>query len=87
MLNIELGQYAIEIQQYKYLYEQELTAFKSETCKINSPYQMCRLIHQIRYKESCLHVKLLRRHHHQLLSTQKNIDVYPEIIIDVTKIH
>jgi hypothetical protein len=43
MLNIELGQYEIEIQQYEYLYEQELTVFESETCKINFPYQMCRL--------------------------------------------
>ncbi len=76
MLNIELGQYEIEIQQYKYLYGQELTAFESETCKINSPYQMYgmnmfmyfvktflyhytkRLIRPIRYKESCLHVKM-----------------------------
>jgi len=43
MLNNELGQYETEIQQYEYLYEQELTAFESETYKINSPYQMCRL--------------------------------------------
>jgi hypothetical protein len=104
MLNIELGQYEIGIQQYEYLYEQELTAFESETCKINSPYQMCRLnmlmyfvetflyhytkrlIRRIRYKESCLHVKLVRHHHrHQKLATSKIIDVYPQIIVDVFK--
>jgi len=43
-------------------------------------------IRQIRYKESCVHVKLLRQYHHQRLSTQKNIDVYPQIIVDVVKI-
>ena len=106
MLNIELGQYEIEIQQYEYLYEQELTAFESETCKINSPYQMCqlnmfmyfvktflyhytkRLIRQIRYKESCLHVKLVRHHHRrrQSLATSTVIDVYPQIIVDVPKV-
>jgi hypothetical protein len=43
ILNIELGQYEIEIQQYKYLYEQELTTFESETFKINSSYQMRQL--------------------------------------------
>jgi hypothetical protein len=106
MLNIELGQYEIEIQQYEYLYEQELTAFESETCKINSHYQMCRLnmfmyfvktfvyhytnrsIHQIRYKGSCLHVKLVRhqRHRRQPLATSKIIDVYPQIIVDVPKV-
>jgi len=44
------------------------------------------LIRQIRYKESCLRVKLSRQHHRQLLSTQKIIDVYPQVIVDVTKI-
>jgi hypothetical protein len=43
ILNIELGQYEIEIQQYKYLYEQELTTFESETFKINYSYQMRQL--------------------------------------------
>jgi hypothetical protein len=43
MLNVELEQYEIKIQHYKYLYEQELTAFKSETFRINSSYQMCQL--------------------------------------------
>jgi hypothetical protein len=44
------------------------------------------LMRQIRFKKSCLHVRLSRRHHRQLLSTQKNIDVYPQIIVDVAKI-
>jgi hypothetical protein len=44
------------------------------------------LIRQIRYKESCLHVKLLRQYHRRLLSTQKNISVYPQIIVDVPKV-
>ncbi len=106
MLNNELGQYEIEIQQYEYLYEQELTAFESETYKINSPYQMCRFnmfmyfvktflyhytnrsIRQIRYKESCLHFKLLRHQHRrrQPLTTSRVVDVYPQIIVDVPKV-
>src|SRR5690242_5879769 len=40
MLNIELEEYEMRIQHYDYLYEQELTAFESETSKINLPYQM-----------------------------------------------
>ncbi len=106
MLNTELGQYEIAIQQYEYLYEQELIAFESETCKINSHYQMCRLnmfmyfvktflyhytnrsIRQIRYKESCLHVKLVRHQHRrrQPVAASKIIDVYPQIIVDVPKV-
>jgi hypothetical protein len=44
------------------------------------------LIRQIRYKESCLHIKLLRHYHRHSLSTQKSIDVYPQVIVDVSKI-
>lgn len=33
------------------------------------------LIRQVRFKESCLHVKLLRKYHCQRLSTYQNIDV------------
>ncbi len=44
------------------------------------------LISQISYKESCLHVKLSHQYHHRLLSTQKNITVYPQIIADVPKV-
>jgi hypothetical protein len=42
---------------------------------------------QIRYKESCFHVKLLRHHRrHQSRSASKTIDVYPQIIVDVPKV-
>ena len=45
------------------------------------------LIRRIRYKESCLHIKLVRhRHRRQSSPTKKIIDVYPQIIIDVAKI-
>jgi hypothetical protein len=44
------------------------------------------LICQIRYKESCCHVKLSRHQHRHLLSTQKYIDVYPQVIVDVAKV-
>ena len=45
------------------------------------------LLRQIRYKESCFHVKLLRHHRrHQSLSSSKTIDVYPQIIVDVPKV-
>jgi hypothetical protein len=105
MLNIELEQYEAKIQHYEYLYEQELSAFESETFRINSSYQMCHLnmliysvkayvyhhtnmlIRQIRYKESCLHIKLLRHsRRRQSLTTKKIADVYPQIILDVTRV-
>jgi len=45
------------------------------------------LLRQIRYKESCSHVKLLRHHQrHQTRSSNKtNINVYPQIIVDIPK--
>ena len=45
-----------------------------------------RLIRQIRYRESCLHVKLIRQRRHRSLSEKKIIDVYPQVIIDVPKV-
>ena len=45
------------------------------------------LIRQIRYKESCLHIKLLRHYRRrQLLARSTIIDVYPQIIVDVPKV-
>jgi len=44
------------------------------------------IIHQIRYKESCLHAKLVRHHRRQSLATNTTIDVYPQIIVDVPKL-
>jgi len=45
------------------------------------------LLRQIRYKESCLRVKLLRHHRrHQSRSLNNTIDVYPQIIVDVPKV-
>jgi hypothetical protein len=45
------------------------------------------LLRQIRYKESCSHVKLLRhRRCHKSRSPSKTIDVYPQIIVDVPKV-
>jgi hypothetical protein len=44
------------------------------------------LIREIRYKESCCHVKLLRHYRRQSLRRKKIIDVYPQIIVDVPKI-
>jgi hypothetical protein len=46
------------------------------------------LLRQIRYKESCFHVKLIRHHrrrHHSFTSTN-TIDVHPQIIVDVPKV-
>jgi hypothetical protein len=45
-----------------------------------------RFLRQIRYKESCVHRKLLRHYRHRLLSRKKTIDVYPQIIVDVPKV-
>jgi hypothetical protein len=46
------------------------------------------LLRQIRYKESCRRVKLSRQYHRrrQSPSTNKIIDVYPQIIVDVAKV-
>jgi hypothetical protein len=46
------------------------------------------LIREIRYKESCLHIKLLRhsRRRQSLTTKTNNIDVYPQIIVDVPKV-
>jgi len=43
-------------------------------------------IREIRYKESCLHIKLFRQYHRQLLSKQKDIDVYPQVFVDMAKV-
>jgi len=104
ILNAKLEEYEIKIQNYDHRFEQELTAFESETFHTNSSHQMCHfnelmhliktyvyhhaniLIRQIRYKESWLHVKLSSQYHCRLLSTQKNITVYPQIIVDVPKV-
>jgi hypothetical protein len=51
------------------------------------------LMRKIRFKESCLHVKLVHRRRrpppvppHQSSPTKKIIDVYPQIIVDVAKV-
>jgi hypothetical protein len=51
------------------------------------------IINQIRYRESCLHIKLTRHRRrrqcshgcHQSYATKTIIDVYPQIIVDVPK--
>ncbi|CAF2134403.1 unnamed protein product [Rotaria magnacalcarata] len=45
-----------------------------------------RLIRQIRYKEACVYVKLVRKHRRHLLSKQQIVDMYPQIIVDVPKL-
>jgi hypothetical protein len=46
------------------------------------------LLRQVRYKESCFHVKLQRCHHrrHRSSPSSNTIDVYPQIIVDVPKV-
>ncbi len=47
------------------------------------------LMRKIRYKEYCLHVKLVHRRPpppHQSSPTKRIIDVYPQIIVDVAKV-
>ena len=44
------------------------------------------LMRRIRYKESCLHVKLVRHYRRQSSPTKKIIDVYPQIIVDIDKV-
>jgi hypothetical protein len=45
-----------------------------------------RLICRIRFKESRLHVKLIRCRRRRALLKKKIIDVYPQIIVDVRKV-
>jgi hypothetical protein len=100
ILNAELEHYELKIQHYEHLYEQELAIFQSEIYKRKSLYQICHfnklmyfvkiyvyhhtelLLRQIRYKESCFHVKLIR---HPSFTLTNTIDVYPRIIVDVSK--
>jgi hypothetical protein len=47
------------------------------------------LLRQIRYKESCFHVKLQRYHRrrpHPSFTPSNTVDVYPQIIVDVPKV-
>jgi hypothetical protein len=46
------------------------------------------LLRQIRYKESCFHVKLVRHHlhRHHSFALSNTADVYPQIIVDVPKV-
>jgi hypothetical protein len=67
-----------------------------QTCSLNElmhcvniyVYQYTKLsIRQIRYKESCFRVKLLRHHRrYRSRSSNKTIDVYPQIIAAVPKV-
>ena len=45
-----------------------------------------RVIRQIRYKESRLHVKLIHHYRRHSVSKKKIIDVYPQIIVDASKV-
>ena len=45
-----------------------------------------RWMHQIRYEESCLHVKFMRHYRRHISSRNKTIDVYPQIIVDVPRL-
>ena len=48
--------------------------------------QTNRLIRKIRFKESCFHTKLLRRRHSHSSSTiKKTVNIYPQVIDDVSK--
>lgn len=49
--------------------------------------QTNRFIRQIRYKESCFHTKLLHHHHsHSPTIKKTTTNVYPQVIVDVSKI-
>jgi hypothetical protein len=54
--------------------------------KLYLNHQTSRLIRQIRFKESRLHVKQQRHRRRYSLSTKKTVDVYPRIIVDVEKV-
>ncbi len=46
------------------------------------------LLRQIRYKESCFNVQLIRHHRRRRRSftLSKTVDVYPRVIVDVPKV-
>ena len=45
-----------------------------------------RFIHQIRYKEACVHIKFLRHYRRYSSLAKKTIDVYPQVIVDASKV-
>ena len=45
-----------------------------------------KLIRKIRYKEACLYANLLRQHCRHSLSKREAIGVYPQIIVDVSRV-
>jgi hypothetical protein len=64
LLNVELEQYEIKIQHYEHLYQEDLIAFKTETLKSNSSYQ-------IREFDMLMHiVKTYLYHHTNILICQ-----------------
>jgi hypothetical protein len=57
LLNVELERYEIKIQHYEHLYQQDLIAFKTETLKNNSSYQ-------IRELDMLMHIVKTYLYHH-----------------------
>jgi hypothetical protein len=62
--NVELEQYELKIQQYEYLFEQDLSIFQSTIYKTESSYQICH------FNELMYFVKIYVYHHTKLLLRQ-----------------
>jgi hypothetical protein len=87
MYEQKLAKFQSEIYRTEYSYQISHLNELMHVVKIYVYHHTKLLLRQIRYKESCFHVKLLRHHRrHKSRSTSKTIDVYPQIIIDVPKV-
>ena len=95
---VEIEQYEYQIEQELSTFESETSKTNSsyQISHVNELVHYVKtylyhhtnlLIRQIRYKEACLHVKLIRhQRRYQSVKTRKLIDVYPQIIVDIPKV-
>jgi hypothetical protein len=87
MYEQELATFQSEIYRTESSYQMDRHVEVMYFVKIYAYHHTQMMLRQIRYNESCFHVKL-RRHHrrHQSRAAINTIDVYPQIIVDVPKV-
>lgn len=82
-----LAVFQAEINKTKSFYQMSESNMLMHFIKIYVYHHTKLMLRRIRYKESRLHVKLLRhQHRRQSLPANKTIDVYPRIIVDVPNV-
>ena len=87
----ELSAFETDISKTNNCYQQNQTDAIMQFLKTYLNHRTKSILHNIRYKESCRHVKLLRHSRRRCCrskktSSTKTIDVYPQIIVDVPKV-